>query len=177
MSFMKKYVFLAIIISIATSLSVSAQEKKEKDNRKQERTEQRDQERKERFEEFKAKRVAYITDALDLTEKEAQAFWPICNELQEKKFELNKANREEMRPVFEKIRNKETVSDEEYAKMIKANAAIKVKEAELDELYFDRMLKVLPAEKVFKYQRAEQRFARQMLERPRGRDGAREPGK
>ena len=165
---MKKYVFLAIAISIASFFGVSAQEKKGKDSpNRQERMEQREEERKKRFEEFKAKRVAYITGELNLTEKEAQAFWPICNELQEKKFELHRANREEMRSIFQKIRNNEPVSDEEYVKIIRANAEIKVKEAELDKLYFERMIKILPVEKVFKYQRAEQRFAQQIIENTR----------
>ena len=173
---MKKYVFLAIMISIASLLSMSAQEKKGKNTpEKQERMAQRDEERKKQFEEFKAKRVAYITGELNLTEKEAQVFWPVCNELQEKKFELHRANREEMQPIFQKIRNNEPVSDEEYVKMIRANAEIKVKEAELDKLYFERMIKILPIEKVFKYQRAEQRFAQQMIENTRDKNRERVP--
>ena len=161
---MKKYVFLAIIISIATTLGVSAQERQGKEKRKP-KSEQREQDRKTRFEEFKAKRVAYITAELSLTEKEAQAFWPICNELQEKRFELNKANRTETQGIHQRIRNKETISNDDYIKIIKGNLDIKIKEAELDKVYFEKMMKVLPVEKVFKYQRAEQRFAQKMFER------------
>ena len=167
---MKKYVLLVIMILSASFLGMSAQEKKGKGSPdRQERMAQRDEERKKQFEEFKAKRVAYITGELNLTEKEAQVFWPVCNELQEKKFELHRANREELKSIIQKIRTNEPVSDEEYAKIIRANTEIKVKEAELDKLYFDRMIKILPTEKVFKYQRAEQRFAQQIIENERGK--------
>jgi len=116
------------------------------------------------FENFKARREVYITKEVNLTADEASVFWPLCNELMEKKFELNRDNRREMRAIYTAIRNGEKVSEADYNKVITINADIKIKEAELDKEYLIRMRKVLPAEKVFKYQRAEQRFAREMID-------------
>ena len=119
--------------------------------------------RRAEFENFKARREAYITKEVNLTAEEATVFWPICNELMEKKYELNRNNRRDMRAIYTAIRNGEKVSDADYNQIITINAEIKIKEAELDKEYLIRLRKVLPAEKVFKYQRAEQRFAREMI--------------
>jgi Spy/CpxP family protein refolding chaperone len=119
--------------------------------------------RKADFEKFKAEREAFINKAMDLTEEEAKVFWPVCNELQAKKFELNRTLREEIRKIRQAKREGQTVSEADYKKVIELSASVKVKEAQLDEEYMDKFLKVLPGEKVFSYQRAEQQFANEMF--------------
>lgn len=134
--------------------------------------EERDKRRKENFEQFRAKRVAFITEKVKLTTEEAEIFWPICNELQEKKFELNKPLREERREIF---RSKKALTEADYQKMIDTNADIKVKEAQLEKEYLAKFKKVLSAEKIFKYQRAEEEFMKQIFSH-RGSKGDRPQG-
>ena len=48
------------------------------------------------FEKFKAEKIAYITNALSLTPKEAEVFWPVYNEFEGKKWRLSPLTREIM---------------------------------------------------------------------------------
>jgi Spy/CpxP family protein refolding chaperone len=100
---------------------------------------------------------------MGLTQTESQAFWPLCNELQEKKFELNRSMRGELRAIYKDLKAGKTVSEADYDKVINLNFETKIKEAELEKTYYEKFRKILPADKVFKYQRAEQKFARKMF--------------
>jgi Spy/CpxP family protein refolding chaperone len=122
-----------------------------------------DEKRKADFERFKARREAFISKAMDLTDDEAKVFWPLCNELQAKKFELNKALRAEIRKIRQAKKEKKNASESDYKKIIELRASIKVKEAQCEEEYIGKFLKIIPAEKIFLYQDAELRFANEMF--------------
>ena len=123
--------------------------------------EQSDQQRKERFEKWQAERVEFISKSVDLTADEAKVFWPIANELQAKKWELNKALREEMRKIRNAKRENQTVSEADYKRVVELRLETKIKEAQLEQEYLDKMLKVLSAEKVYLFQQADLTFAGQ----------------
>lgn len=153
---MKKSIFIGLLICFSLVSTVSAQ--------------QRDDKRKENFEQFRAKRIAYITEKVKLTPKEAEVFWPLANELQEKKYELNKPLREERK----KQRASQTaLTEADYLKIIDANADIRIKEAQLNKEYLEKFKKTLSAEKIFKYQKAEEELMRQMFS-PKNRERERE---
>ncbi|MDR2085591.1 MAG: hypothetical protein LBP72_00270 [Dysgonamonadaceae bacterium] len=122
-----------------------------------------DEKRKAGFEKFKAQREAFITKAMDLTDDEANLFWPLCNELQAKKFNLNKALRAEIRKLHQAKKEGKNPDESDYRKIIELRTSIKVKEAQLEEEYAAKFLKIIPAEKVFLYQDAEWRFANEMF--------------
>ncbi|MDR2627851.1 MAG: hypothetical protein LBC40_07445 [Dysgonamonadaceae bacterium] len=143
---MKKSIFISLLICFGLVSSVPAQHKDDK--------------RKEYFEQFRAKRIAYITDKVKLTPSEAQVFWPLANELQEKKYELNKPLREERQKLKA---SRTTLTEADYLKIIDANAEIGIKEAQLNKEYLEKFKKTLSAEKIFKYQKAEEEFMRQMF--------------
>src|SRR5688572_19992899 len=107
-----------------------------------------------RKEKIEALRVAYITKELDLTETEAQVFWPVYNEYQKKQ--------EESRKEFKKKYNKETnynfATDKEAEDYITADIQHKVQEAELLKTYYEKIKKVLPVKKVAKLRHAEESF-------------------
>ena len=135
---------------------------------------QRDEKRRAEFEELKEKRVAFITQAMKLNSEEAKAFWPLYNELQEKKIELNRKLR---RAIFEFMgneREKKTHTENEYKEIVNLYAQAKIKEFKLDEEYILKFSKVISYEKIFCYQQAEQQFARQMLDQGRERSPERQ---
>jgi hypothetical protein len=154
---MKKSVFISLLTCFCLVGLVSAQPDSKGDKRK------------EGFERFRAKRIAFITEKVKLTPEEAEAFWPLANELQEKKYDLNKPLREERR---KQKASKTPLTEADYLKIIDANADISVKEAQLNREYLEKIKKTLSAEKIFKYQRAEEEFMRQMFS-PKNR----EPGR
>jgi Spy/CpxP family protein refolding chaperone len=131
---------------------------------------QNDEKRKENFEKFKVQRKEYISKAMKLTEDESKLFWPLCDELQVKKFELNKTLREEMHKVRQAKKEGKTTSEADYKKIVELSASVKVKDAQLEEEYVNKFLKILPAEKVLSYQRAEQQFAKEIFDKRRDRD-------
>lgn len=131
---------------------------------------QTEEQRRARFEKFQAERVDFITKAVGLTDEEGSAFWQIVNDLQTQKFELNKPLREELRKIREAKRKNATVSEAQYKKVIELKNSIRIKEAQLDQEYSTKLLKVVSAEKVFLYQNAEQEFGQKALESRRGRN-------
>jgi hypothetical protein len=124
-----------------------------------------------RFEQFKAEREDFISKAMKLTNDEKKAFWPLCNELQMKKFELNKTLREEMRKINRANREKQPVSEADYKKVLELGSQVKIQEAQLEQEYFSKFLQILPAEKVFLYRQSEQSFGERMIRERDGRNG------
>ena len=114
-------------------------------------------------ERVRAEKVAFLTEEIDLTESEAQVFWPIYNEIQ-------KAQRD----GFEAVMNaydamakgvEEKKSSKEMEKLVKAYIDAKEKNEGIETKYLNKLLKVLPAEKVARYYVAEEKFRHQQIGR------------
>ena len=122
--------------------------------------------RGQRLERIKAYRVAIFTEVLELTETEAQGFWPLYNELQDKR----KALGAEMH-LNEDI---DDMTDKEIEAHIQKRFENEQKELNLNKEYFEKFKKVLPLRKVAKIPMAERRFrealVKKMAERKRGKD-------
>lgn len=138
---------------------------------------QQDDKRKQAFEEFKEKRIAFITKAMDLSNEEAKVFWPLCNELEAKKFELNRQLMKAMRD-FNQHKKEENHSESECKDFVNLCADTKIKEAKLEQEYYTvKFPKVIPAKKIVLYIFAEQQFARQMLDQYPTERGPRPEGR
>jgi len=159
----KKFILLLMFVFAGTNLFLFAQ---------------RDDRRRAEFEEMNKKRIEFFTQTMKLNTEEAKVFWPIFNELQEKKIEINRQLR---RAIFEFLgnerergRERKTRTENEYKEIVYLVAQSKVKEAKLDEEYIAKFAKVIKFEKIFLYQQAEQQFARQMLNQNRERSTERQ---
>lgn len=120
------------------------------------------QNRKMNVEDFEKRKQAYVKEKAALTDEEAQRYFPLNSELNQKKFELNRQHRQKL----EKARkNNQKISDEEYRQIIENDVDLKVKEAELEKEYSDKFDKVLSPEKLFKAQQAEKKFIQQEVAR------------
>ena len=153
---MKRKILLLILLCVTFSFVTVAQRSNNDD-------------RKARFEKFQKERIEAISKVMNLTGEEAKLFWSLNNELQTKKFETNKELREEMSKLHKAEREKKKLSEAEYLKIIKLSLEVKLKEAELEKEYYTKFLQIISAEKLLLYQKAEQDFGRQVMER-RGRD-------
>jgi hypothetical protein len=94
---------------------------------------------------FKAKKVAFFTQKLNLNSDEAEVFWPVYNEYQEKKddlFSQRKAIFDEYSRGINKMSNKEVA--ESLAKLTQ----ISKDEAALLETYIAKFKEILPDKKV-----------------------------
>ena len=114
-------------------------------------------------ERVRAEKVAFLTEEIDLTESEAQVFWPIYNEIQ-------KAQRD----GFEAVKNaydamakgvEEKKGSKEMEKLVKAYIDAKEKNEGIETKYLNKLMKALPAEKVARYYVAEEKFRHQQIGR------------
>ena len=103
-------------------------------------------------------RVAFITKELNLTSKEAQLFWPVYNEYQDKLETLRTTRRKENRKLAP-----ETMTDKEAEQFIENETDFKVNEANLQKQYYSRFKQSLPVKKVALLIKAEEDFKRELL--------------
>ena len=108
-------------------------------------------------EKIRAEQVSFITNELDLTEAEAQAFWPVYNDVQNQRREAFKASGEAFKALQEGIDGKEV------SKLLDQYLAAQKAVSKVDEKAVARYKKVLPVEKVAKLLLAEEKFRHQQI--------------
>jgi Spy/CpxP family protein refolding chaperone len=119
------------------------------------------------FEKLQQERVEYISKAMKLTDDEAKVFWTVCFEYWQKKFEADRQFRHKIRQFMQDERDGKAHTENDYKQIVEIFADKKLKEAELEKEYMQKFLEILPAEKVFLFQGAEQDFLREMLNKRR----------
>ena len=114
-------------------------------------------------ERVRAEKVAFLTEEIDLTESEAQVFWPIYNQIQKEQRE----SFEEVRKTYEAMEKglKDNKSGKEMEKLVKAYIDAKDKNDGIETKAFNKLMKALPAEKVARYFVAEEKFRHQQIGR------------
>jgi hypothetical protein len=137
---MKKLLLISILSIFTLTLAI-AQEKSGPKN--------------EMFEKIKAEKISFFTDKLSLTPLEAQAFWPVYNEFEKKRFEIQSQKHEFERMPDDKIAN---LPESEIEKMTSNYIGSFEKEALLLKEYNKQFLKVLPKKKVLMMYRTENQF-------------------
>jgi len=136
-----KKLLIIWILSIFTFTIVIAQEKSGSTN--------------EMFEKIKAEKISFFTEKLSLTSAEARAFWPVYNEFEMKRFEIQRQIHEFERMPDDKLAN---LSENEIEKMTSNYIDSFEKEALLLKEYNKKFLKVLPMNKVLMMYRTENQF-------------------
>lgn len=106
---------------------------------------------------------ASLTQAAGLTTDEAKAFFPLYNEMRAKQREMGKQ-------IYELKKNAKGDA-KAYAETIQKINQLKVDMAVVEQNFYKRVVKDVPAEKVFKVMKAEDDFHRRMVQRQRGRRG------
>lgn len=114
---------------------------------------------KKHHERFQAEKVAFLTQKMDLTVTEAEAFWPIYNEYSKATGAVHK----EMMAAVDKINKSAEISDAEAEAAINALLAAQKKDTELKEQFTARFKKVLPVKKVAAFFAAEDAFRRHLF--------------
>ncbi len=125
-----------------------------------------DNDHQERWEKIRSEKVAFLTDKLKLTPTEAQKFWPVYNELENKRWEAQKCRRDLEVKVKEA---EESLSDKEVIELTRDYAGNMQKEGALMVKYNDEFLKILPPQKVLILYKAENEFRMYMIQKYRDR--------
>ena len=115
---------------------------------------QNPQNRKMNMADYEKRKKEYVTKEAGLSQDEASKYFPLSNELTQKKFKLHLSHRDKV----QRIKDNSNISDEEYRRMLEDDVDVKLKEAELDKEYSAKFEKILSPEKLFKAQQAERDF-------------------
>lgn len=119
-------------------------------------------------ERLKARKIAIITERLELTVEEAQNFWPLYNEMEKKRDELNENRKEAMKKLH---KDEGTLSEEDQEKLILTMLDSKIEDATLSKEYYHKFKKILPVAKVVELYHTEQQFKKDLLKDIRGHRG------
>ncbi|MGC9151275.1 MAG: hypothetical protein ACP5F6_05910 [Microbacter sp.] len=112
----------------------------------------------QRLNEIRQKKIEFIQQRVQLTPQEAQQFWPLYHEYEQKRWDLMKASRE----TFQQDRGlKERNAD--YAEMTENMINFDLVRAQLAKTYYERFKKILPPEKLFQYYMADREFKEWLL--------------
>jgi hypothetical protein len=143
---MKIHHYLLLIAFLALSSTIFAQEIEEKNDK------------------IQSQKVAFITERVKLTSKEAQVFWPVYNEYQDKKDKIT-AQRRATREYYKQ--NSLTLSDKEANDILNKFVAIEQQDINLFVEYNEKFKQVLPAKKVMELYIAENQFKVWLISRLR----------
>ena len=153
---MKKIISVVCAL-VLVSVVAFAQDKKQKDPEKWR-------------EKVRAEQVAMITSELDLSEAEAQAFWPVYNEVQKQRREAFQASGEAFKAL------KEGVDGADVNTLLNNYLDAKKKCEALETESLNRYKKVLPVQKVAKLVMAEEKFRHQQIGKLGGKGNRPGPG-
>lgn len=117
-------------------------------------------------EKLQALKVGYLTEKLALTPEEAQAFWPLYNEMEARIKETRKARRKNRRNTMQ---NHEEMSDQDLLKALDSELTMEQQELDLKKEYSVRFREILPIKKVVKLHALEETFKKELLRKARDR--------
>ena len=108
-------------------------------------------------EKVRAEQVAFITSELDLSDSEAQAFWPVYNDIQNQRREAFKASGEAFKAL------QEGIDGADVNKLLDKYLDSKKSVEKIETEAITRYMKVLSVEKVAKLLVAEEKFRHQQI--------------
>lgn len=102
-------------------------------------------------------RVAFITKKVELTEAEAEKFWPVYNEYNDK----IKAIRKNVRMSYRK--RVEPLSEQDAEDLYQLDIKSKQAEVDVHKLYSEKIKAIIGVKKLIRLRVAEEEFKREMI--------------
>ena len=115
-------------------------------------------------ERLESEKIAFLTNEMSLTPREAQAFWPLYNQAQQEQREAIEASMKAFSELDKAIRDGKTGRD---LNALLENYTKAVDDQNVSAKYLKEYLKVLPAEKVGKLLLGEEKFRQSQINRLR----------
>ncbi|POS01615.1 sensor of ECF-type sigma factor [Flavobacterium croceum] len=114
-------------------------------------------------EEVKSLKVAFITNELDLTTAEAEKFWPLFNEFEKKQNDIRK---QKLKNYIDRS-DAENLSEKDAASLLVQMETAEEELFQLRKKFIASLKNVLPASKIIKLKRAEDKFSKKLLQQIR----------
>ena len=111
-------------------------------------------------EKIKTLKVAFITERLNLSSEEAQAFWPVYNEHEQN---IQSIRRKERLEIHSRLADMESLSDAEAREVLNDLIALEQEKQDLNVAYIQRISTVISPRKTLLLIKAEEDFKRRLL--------------
>ncbi len=147
---MNRFLMIPLLASMLFSIQIYGQHKPDRDK-------------------IKALKVAFFTEHLDLTSKEAEAFWPLYNKYDDERNVLREREHNEIRY---KLKEMNGLSEKEAVTLLNTYLEMEEEEEELDRAFLKNLSKVITAKKTLLLLRTEDDFKRQLIRQYRSRGGS-----
>ena len=112
---------------------------------------------------WKAEKIAYITDAMELTSAEAEKFWPVYNKCECEKKKSFKKVIDAYKALEEALQAGK--NDNEINNLLNKYLEVQNSGKDIDSKYVSEYRKILPGKKVAKLYIAEESFRRRQIHR------------
>ncbi len=122
------------------------------------------------WDKIKSYKIAFITERLNLSPKEAQEFWPLYNEYETQKIALH---RQEHSDIKKKIKNLDALSTKEASDLLKQIEKLEDEKYKAQKAYVEKVSSTISAKKTIILLRSEEDFKRQLIKQYRQKGGNR----
>ena len=113
-----------------------------------------------RHDRLKSQKVAYFSNNIDLTSREAEKFWPVYNEYNNQREAIS----QERNKILRQLSGSENMeNDKEVQALLDNYAASFTKEMEMFRKYHQKFSEILPPKKVVRLYIAEEQFKQMLL--------------
>lgn len=123
------------------------------------------QDKDDHREKIRALKTAFITEGLNLNSQEAQKFWPIYNEYEDKRRQLYRQERAEINNIECISEAKANAKLEEYVELERQDYLLKKK-------YFEDLKKIFSAHRIMQLKKVEDEFNHKMMREYRARNAS-----
>lgn len=113
---------------------------------------------------IEALRVSFISQKVNFTTQEAQVFWPLYNEYQDKIVATRKAFRQQ----YNKNTNYNFATDKEAETYLNAELTLKQRELDYYKEYQEKFKKIIPVKKIALLLKAEEEFKKELIKNIKG---------
>lgn len=129
------------------------------------------QEKRPNKEKIKELKIAFLTEKLDLTVKEAEKFWPVYNKHDAILREIRIDENLKIRKKIKSAGSLDNISDADAEKLVKEKIELETRLIKENKSFIRELSTFLPYNKILKFQIAEREFGRKLLARyKRGRN-------
>lgn len=117
----------------------------------------------EKHENFRAYKIAYITQQLDLSPDEAEKFWPLYNAFGKQFYQLKVIGTRDIKRKIKESGGMETLSEGKANEYVSILLNTEEEIVKLKKKFYDQLKNVLTPNKILKLYNAENEFNRKLL--------------
>ena len=147
--YLTKQTILSILFILIFTLPVAAQNPNDKKKSKD-----------DRWKEYIQNKKDYIIKETGMSKAESDKFFPLYDEMLKKKFDIQRDLRKKLRSIDN---SKENIPSSVYLETVDAINKSKEDENKLDIEYTKKFKEILPPKKLYKYQKAEMNFFKDLM--------------